>query len=72
MATEMYFEGILKDQHKGAEAEMEMGTTSFLGKGPQLYINFGDHSMILDHETASQLCSAFQRIGVYFGYEPKE
>jgi hypothetical protein len=51
---------------------VEIGTSGMLGNGPQLYINFGRESLILDHQTAASLCEAFAQISSYFGYNKKK
>lgn len=68
MGTIMYFEGELKDGLHGTSRMAEIGTTGALGNGPQVYLNIGHTSMILDHETASKLCNAFAQVGRYLGY----
>jgi hypothetical protein len=72
MGTISYFEGDVKDADKGTTLSVEIGTSGMLGNGPQLYINFGRESLILDHQTAASLCEAFAQISSYFGYNKKK
>ncbi|KKX29340.1 hypothetical protein [Rhizobium sp. LC145] len=47
---------------------VEIGTTSVGGEGPQMYINFGDHSLLLSHDDAKEFSDAVDRIASYLGY----
>ena len=70
MATTCYFEKDLRDSlnPKAEPVPVEVGTTAG-SDGKEMYINFGEHSLILSHDDAAELISAMAQIGRYFGYE---
>jgi hypothetical protein len=68
MGTTSYFERTVADAAGQGSLEVECGTTGYVGNGPQLFLKIGRESIILSHEDAEALCSAFARIAGYFRY----
>ena len=69
MATTTYFSEPIEDRYVREPVELEVGTSSFWGEGPELYITVGDQTLTLDHEAAARFCEAVETIARYFGYQ---
>lgn len=69
MGTTMYFEKSISDfVDKKNIVDVEMGTSGFGGEGPQMYIHFGESSLLLSHDDAKEFYEAVERIASYLGY----
>lgn len=47
---------------------VELGTTNYGGEGPQMYINFGESSLLLSHKDAKEFTEAVERVASYLSY----
>ncbi|MBZ9794808.1 hypothetical protein [Mesorhizobium sp. ES1-4] len=68
MGTTAYFDENVTDVVTNERISIEAGTTSFVGPGPQLYLNFDGKSVIFSHKEAQAFCAALSRIAGYFNY----
>ncbi|MBK1968877.1 hypothetical protein JIX59_05960 [Brevundimonas diminuta] len=69
MGTIVYFDQEVKCADTALDTTIELGTTGYAGNGPQLFLAFGDHRIIMSHEDAKQFYVAAEGIANYFGYE---
>jgi len=69
MGTTMYLEKQIVDSvDRENTLLVEVGTSTYGGDGPQMYIKFGDHSLLLSHEDAREFANAIDSVASYFGY----
>lgn len=68
MATNEYFNRTVTDAASDESATVEVGTSTFSGEGPQMYLNLNGESVLLSHDDAKALCEAVERVASYFGY----
>jgi hypothetical protein len=72
MGTTAYFsKTVIDDLDKSDSIELEIGTTSYKGDGPQMYIKFGDQTFLLSHQDAKELTEGVERVASYFGQWPE-
>jgi hypothetical protein len=67
MGTTMYFEKYVKNDFSEETIRIEVGTSSFAGNGPQMYLKLGDSEVLLSHEDAKELFAGMGGISSYFG-----
>lgn len=72
MGTTEYYNKQVKDVVSGKSYDVEIGTSTFAGEGPQMYVNIDGASVLLSHEEATAFCQAVAKVSNYFGYEPAD
>ncbi len=69
MGTTTYFEKTVTDfVEKKNKVDVELGTTNYGGEGPQMYVNFGEQSLLLSHKDAKEFTDAVEKVASYLGY----
>ena len=68
MTTTTYFEKTVKDASTDKDVHVDVGTTNFVGEGPQMYLQVGDGYVILSHEDAKVFCEGVAATARYLGY----
>lgn len=69
MGTTTYFEKTVTDfADKKNKVDVELGTTNYGGEGPQMYVNFGNQSLLLSHRDAKAFAQAVDKVASYLGY----
>jgi hypothetical protein len=69
MGTTSYFDQDVECTDTALATTIEIGTTSYAGSGPQLFLKFGESRIIMSHEDAKKFCDAAENIADYFGYK---
>lgn len=68
MGTTSYFDSEVKDAGNGEVNNLDIGTSSYAGDGPQMYVRLGEESLLLSHEDAKKFCAGIEGIARYLGY----
>ena len=68
MGTNAYFEDQVIGADDGKIVRAEVGTTTYAGDGPKLYLKLGDSEVIMSHTDAKLFCEAIFEISKYLGY----
>ena len=68
MGTTCYFDENVKNEADGKVHELEIGTSSYAGNGPQFYLKVDGASVLLSHKDAKKFCEAVDGISGYLAY----
>lgn len=67
MATNMFFEEVVKCQGGQEEMHIEFGRSSYYDED-SIYLKVDDKSLVMDRKTAKKFVEAASEVGFYFGF----